>query len=718
MARRRIRWKRLILLGGAGSVLLVLALVGIGYAVTDVPKPNDSATATATRILYADRSEMTRVGAENRLPVRIDRVPVPVRDAVLAAEDRGFYTEPGISPKGIARALLTNVRGGGAVSQGGSTITQQYAKNAFLSSERTYTRKVKEVFIALKMTRELSKDQILEDYLNTIYFGRQASGIEVASQKYFGRPVQDLSVAQGAVLAATIRSPANLDPTRHPEAAKERWSYVLDGMVEQGWITPAQRSAQVYPEVLPPGSGPRNNDLSGPKGHVVAQVLDELAARGISEDRLASGGLVVQTTIRRDAQEAATRAVQQRTGTEPGKEGLQGALVSIKPSTGEVWAYYGGATGTGFDYADNSGVGRQPGSSFKPYVLATALSQGLSLRTRLDGNSPASFEGVRKPIVNFGGADYGRVDLLTATRNSVNTAYFELGQKVGPDKVAALAHAAGIPDSTTLESSGGDTAGSIALGSYDVQVMDQASGYATFANRGVPVRPFFVRYVADSAGTEVYNAQVRRGPAAYSPEVAADATYAMEQVVDRGTGRAAQLAGGREAAGKTGTTSENYDVWFCGFTPQLSTAVWFGYGQKRTVRVDGAQGTGGGVAAPVWKSYMDAASDGMEKVDFPKPAFVGGRGGFTSNTPAPRSTRTSAPRRTRAPRSSASPAPDATRVPSAVPSPARTTAPAASTKAPSTKAPSIKAPASPPATKRTSARPAPASQPAVPPPPR
>src|SRR5688500_12475197 len=307
---RNVRWKRLLLLGGAGSFLAVLLLVGVGYALTDVPEPNESATATATRILYADRSEMGRVGEQNRIPVPLSQVPQDVQLAVLSAEDRGHYTNPGINPRGITRALFANVRGGG-VEQSGSSITQQYAKNAFLTQERTFTRKLKEVFIALKMSREVEKDKILEDYLNTIYFGRQASGIEVAAQTYFNRSAKDLSLAQGAVIAASIKSPASLDPEKHPEAAKARWAYVLDGMVKEGWLTQAERDKQVYPTVAKIGQGNRNNDLSGPKGYVISAVLEELAARGFPEDRLSAGGLVVTTTIRKGAQQAAIDAVQE-----------------------------------------------------------------------------------------------------------------------------------------------------------------------------------------------------------------------------------------------------------------------------------------------------------------------------------------------------------------------------------------------------------------------
>jgi membrane peptidoglycan carboxypeptidase len=429
-----------------GGFLLALLGVSVAYARTDIPLPDEETTAGVTRILYSDGSELGRVGGQNRILVPLDKVPGDVREAVLAAEDRGFYTEPGISPRGIVRALFTNVRGGGDIQQGGSTITQQYAKNAFLSSERTYTRKVKEIFIALKMTREKPKDQILEDYLNTIYFGRGAYGVEVAASTFFDKPAEQLTVAEGAVLAATIRSPSNYDPETQPERARDRWEYVLDGMVEKGWLDGSERASIEYPVVRPAAEADKNNDLSGPKGHVMKKALAELevelAERGL--EGAAASGLDVTTTISRAAQDAAVAAVQEVIGDGSDEAALKGALVSVDPRTGAIAAYYGGGgTGTGFDYA-GQGVGRQPGSSFKPFVLAAALKEGISLRSTFDGNSPKKFKGVTEPVDNFGDRDFGRVDLMKATANSVNTAYFELGLKVGPKKVAELAKAAGI----------------------------------------------------------------------------------------------------------------------------------------------------------------------------------------------------------------------------------------------------------------------------------
>jgi membrane peptidoglycan carboxypeptidase len=675
---RHLPWKRLVVFGGAGSFLLLVAAAAIAYASTDVPEPDDLAVAGVTRVLYADGSEIGRVGGQNRIPVPLDRVPPHVREAVLAAEDRGFYTEPGISPKGIVRALFTNVSGGGDIQQGGSTITQQYAKNAFLSTERTYTRKVKEILIALKMTRQLPKETILEDYLNTIYFGRGAYGIQVAASTYFGKPVEALTPEEGAVLAASIRSPATYDPEDNPERAKERWQYVVDGMVAEGWLDAGQRAAMVYPAVQPASAADVNNDLSGPKGHVIRKVMDELEIE-LSERGLESflpGGVTVTTTLQRPAQDAAVAAVQEVVGTAEAEEGLKGALVSIDPRTGGVIAYYGGATGTGFDYA-SQGAGRQPGSSFKPYVLAAALDDGISLRSTFDGNSPKDFPGIEEPIENFGRRDHGRVTALEATQKSVNTAYFELGLEVGPSKVAELASNAGI--STPLASPEGTTEGGISLGIYNVRVIDQAVGYASFANGGLRVTPHMIDNVRRGE-QELFriDSQTTR---AFSEDVAADTTFALQQVVRAGTGTRARLSGGRPAAGKTGTTSDNYDAWFAGYTPQLATAVWVGTGQNITIEIDGVrEATGGSVSAGIWKAYTEVALDGQPVEEFPEPANIG-RQRTTTVDDDDDDDRTRAPRRpvaTAESQESASPTPTASETATAEPTQSASPTPKAS----------------------------------------
>ena len=695
-----MRKRRLALLVLGVPALLLLVLVGVGYAMVSVPAPNDGSTAQATRVLYADGAEIGRIGKSNRVLVPIDKVSDPAQKAVLAAEDRGFYHEPGISPTGIARALFTNLRGGGSVQQGGSTITQQYAKNAYLSSERTYTRKVREVFIALKLSHSRSKDEVLGDYLNTIYFGRGADGIEVAAKTYFGKSAKDLTAAQGAVLASSIRSPAGYDPTRHPQAARARWAYVLDGMVGQGWLSAQERATLTYPRVLKPGEGTgvAANDRSGTKGYILDKVEEELQAKaGLGPDEVRSRGYVVTTTLRRKAQDAAVAAVHDAV---PGPKQSSNkdpvaALVSMEPGDGGVVAYVAGRQGNGgTDYASDETALRQPGSSFKPYVLATALDQGVGLDTQYDGSEPQQICG--QTIRNDAGdPPLGQTDLVKGLALSVNTVYFRVACDVGPSKVADMAHNAGIPRSVTLAESKGSTVGAgIGLGIYGVHVIDQAVGYSTFAAKGLEAEPYFVQKVARPDKSSVYTAKTKTRQA-FSEGIAADATYAMQQVVKSGTGTRAALSG-RPVAGKTGTTSDNKDAWFCGFTPQLATVVWLGrpdnQGLKGVLGVSGGI-SGGRVPAQIFKAYMDKALDGEPVQDFPPRADVGSSQSTPSSAPTVVAT-TSAP----VPQTTA-PSPVAS-TPSAVPSASPSASPSA---APTTAAPTTAAPA--PSTNPPSIRP-------------
>ncbi|HUR51125.1 MAG TPA: transglycosylase domain-containing protein [Mycobacteriales bacterium] len=632
-------WKRTALVAG-GGLLAVVAGCGIGYAATDVPPPNKIAVEQALRLLYADGSEMARFG-KNRVLVRLNQVSPAAQHAVLAAEDRDFYSEPGISIKGIGRALFKNVKGGG-VSQGGSTITQQYAKNAFLTQERTFSRKIKEVFIAVKMSRTVSKDQILEDYLNTIYFGRGAFGIEAAAQTYFGRHASQLSVPQAAVLASSIRSPAGYDPARHRDRAEGRWGYVLDGMVKKGWLTQEQRAALKFPAVRKRGEG--GPSVSGDLERIRDQVETELQAHGFPEDRIAAGGLAVRTTIDKKAQTAAREVVEDL--VPPGKKPTDpvSALVSIQPGTGRVVAYYGGSSPGGFDYA-NGDKGVQPGSSMKPYVLATALTEGKHLADQYDGHSPQEVCG--DTVHNDeGDPPLGRVDLAKGLALSVNTVYTRLACDVGPKRVVAMAHKAGIR--TPLDGEGG-LSQQVALGSggYEVRPLDHADGYATFAGKGMHATPFFVLEVKERNGNVVYKAKPK-GTRAFSEEVAADATFAMQKVVSDGTGSGAKIPG-RPTAGKTGTTTRNTNAWFCGFTPQLATAVWVGRPDGHPLKGkigdrNFSRGVyGGTIPAEIFRRYMQAALEGQPVMEFPKSKGLSGPSTSAPTTTAPPTTATPTP---------------------------------------------------------------------------
>jgi len=623
-AKHKRTIRRRFVLGGIGLVaVMALTFVGVVYATTDVPRPGDIATDQVSIVYYSNgTTEMARLGEENRTDVALSRVPEHVRRAVLAAENRSFYSDPGFSATGIARATWNNVTGG--PTQGGSTITQQYVKNAYLTTEQTLTRKFKELILSVKIDQNYSKDQILEWYLNTIYFGRGAHGIEAAAETYFGKPVDDLTVEEGAVLAAGIASPALFDPETHPEDAQERWNFVLDGMVEEGWLEAPEREAVVYPTVLP--RGPVSlNQTDGPEGLIIRQVQEELARNGFDESRIYSEGLRVTTTVNAGAQREAVVAVGDTLGEQP--ENLRTALVSIAPSTGAVVAYYGGPSGTGFDYAQ---AYRQPGSSFKPYTLATALEQGIGVSSRRDGSQPQNFPDRDQPVRNSEGGECSNCSLKEAITRSLNTTFYGLALEVGPENVADLAHRVGVretrpDDSRTLERSG-VTGGAIGIGEYEVRPIDQASGFATFANGGVHREPFFVTAVTDRNGNVLYERSAGEETRGVSAEVANDVTFALEDVAAAGDD---ELADDREAAAKTGTAqlddNDNKDAWMVGYVPTLATAVWIGSDASEPIRTNEDRLIyGSGLPSQIWNTYMNAVLAGAPLVELPDEALIDG----------------------------------------------------------------------------------------------
>ena len=623
-----LRKRRIIAVVVALLFLGFIGLLGAVYAAARIPLPEDTANAQATVIEYSDGSRLGQLAKENRVDIPLKDVPQHVRDAVLAAEDRGFYEHSGISFTGILRAAYQDVRGGGA-KQGGSTITQQYARNAYLSQERTFARKFREAIIAVKLERKHSKDEILEWYLNTIYFGRGASGIEAASRTYFGIPARRLSVEQGAVLAALIRSPEGGDPAVNPEVAERRWKAVLDGMVETKKLERAEADAAKYPKLNErKAAGKDSKGGNGPIGYVVDAVRRELIANGFSESEVYTGGLKVRTTIDRRRQAAAVEAVH-NVLTDPAKD-PRAALVAVEPGTGKVVAMYGGrdfgAKGdkSFVNYATNP---RQPGSSYKPFVLAAALDEGISLKSTFDGKSPQRFGDYE--VDNFDGKSFGRVDLVESTANSINTVYVPLGLEVGVDKVIDTTHRLGIPDTVDCQD---NRDASLFLGTCDQKPADMAAAFAAFAAKGESTGWHLIESVRTGKGKRLYRAKVEKTEALSEGE-AADAIHAMRAVVERGTARSAQI--GRPAAGKTGTTQDNTNAWFNGFVPQLSTSVWMGYevaendgtGKRGIPPMRNIHGfgeiTGGTLPARIWHDFMAAALEGVPVEDFPPPVFGG-----------------------------------------------------------------------------------------------
>ena len=617
--RRRL-FRTTIFLGGfgfiAGSTLFAFAWFSVS-----IPDPNAYVNSQATIIQYSNGDEIGRIGTQNRQILPIAQIPINMRNAVLAAEDRKFYSNHAFSVTGIARALLNNLKSGSLNGEGGSTITQQYAKTAFLTSSRTIERKIKELVIAMKLENALSKDQIFENYLNTIYFGRGSYGVQTASQQYFNRNVDQLNLSQMAVIASILRSPGYYDPSLSEENGvrlENRFQYVINGMLNEGWITQEQADKAKFPTVAPRVT---SGTLSGPKGHIISQVQRDLGRLGFSEEQLLEGGLVIRTTLVQKAQQSAVDAI---TKFYPKKapENLRIGLVAIRPGTGEIIALYGGRDYLERQLNDATQSIALAGSTFKPFALIAALEAGIPLTSMWNGDSPQTFDDLGKPYIvsNYGDEGWGQLDLLTATQHSVNTIFVPLGMKAGMDKVVDAARRAGIPESVAMVPTP-----SVVLGVASPHVIDVANAYATFAAQGVYAKPFLVASVTGPNKGVLYEATPQTQEV-FSKEVMADLTYALKSVVNGGTGAAA-LSLGRPAAGKTGTSQSNASAWFAAYTPQLAASVAF-FRDSASESLNGIGGltsvTGGTFPARIWTAFMKGALKGEPVMSFPAPSNIGG----------------------------------------------------------------------------------------------
>ncbi|MFC7729617.1 transglycosylase domain-containing protein [Actinomadura keratinilytica] len=592
---------RRVLFAVLGLVGLAVAAFGVAYLLTPVPSPQEEAVAQGPTFLYSDgKTPIAKTGV-NRDAVRLDTIPKGVRDAVIAAENRSFYDDPGVSIPGTLRAFWSTVSG--EQLQGGSTITQQMVRNYYggIGKERSISRKLKEIMVSLKVGREKSKDWILEQYLNTIYFGRDAYGVQAAARAYYGKDVGQLTPAEGAYLAAAIQQPSNFaEPSGSTRAyAESRWRAVLNNMVRDGAISSADAARMTFPQ---PIKQKVTDILGGQKGYMVNIAKRELTERrGYTEDEINRSGLKITTTFDKELMDAAQQAVRGSLPKGMSKQ-IRTGLVSVDPETGQVVAFYGGrgyleeALSSAFsDWA-------QAGSGFKPIVLAAALDSGLSLNTYVDGSSPQYYNGTA--IHNDGNRSYGTINLVTSTQNSVNTAYVNLGQKVGLDKVTKMAEKMGIPKSQ-LTANGANKYPTFPLGTISVHPVQQAGVYATFAAEGVHRTPYVVKSVTDNTGKTTRFSE--KGARVFSAQVARDATYAMQRVVQAGTGRNAQLADGRDVAGKTGTTDAGRAIWFNGFIPQLATSVAMFRSDGKPLSIPGYGVYGGQLPAQIWNSYVSRA---------------------------------------------------------------------------------------------------------------
>ncbi|MFC5149098.1 transglycosylase domain-containing protein [Streptomyces aureoversilis] len=636
--RRRTGWRRLLptwrMVLGAFLLLVLLVAGGLiaGYTLVQIPAANQAAVAESNVFLYADGSQLARDGEVNRESVPLSKVPRTVQHAVLAAEDRDFYSESAVNPEAMLRAAWNTVTGKG--KQSGSTITQQYVKNYYLGQEQTITRKVKEFFIAIKLDREESKDDILEGYLNTSYFGRNAYGIQAASQAYYGKDSDKLNTAEGAYLATLLNAPSLYDVGAHPEnqaRATARWNYVLDGMVKKKWLSQDERNAMKFPT---PGKARARLGMSGQRGYLVEAVKDYLTSNKIvDEQTLARGGYRITTTIEKKKQDAFVGAVQKQLMDELSDNRTVDRYVraggaSIDPRTGRVVALYGG-----IDYTKqfvNNATRRdfQVGSTFKPFVFTAAVADDASTQdgrtitpyTLYDGTNKRPVQGPGGPVgyapANEDDISYGRITVTKATDLSVNAVYAQMAQDVGPAKVKDTAVALGIPENTPDLTA----TPSIALGVANASVLDMTQAYATLANHGRHGAYTLVDKVAK--GAEIVPLPGKDVKQAVTRTAADTTTSILESVVENGTGRGAQAAG-RPAAGKTGTAEDDKAAWFAGYTPDLATVVAV-MGQDSDTgehkSLYGAAGqariNGGGFPADIWAAYTAAALRGTSVKDF------------------------------------------------------------------------------------------------------
>lgn len=688
---KRPVWQRALLWGLAAvavAATLGLAAFVVLYLTTDVPEPNDFATSETTIVYYAGgKQELGRFSTENRVSVPLADVPDHVQKAVLAAEDRTFYENRGISPTGIGRAVWNNLRGGS--TQGGSTITQQYVKNYYLTQDQTVTRKVREIILALKIDQTLSKDQILEDYLNTVYFGRGAYGIETAAQAWFGADASDLTVAQGAVLAAALQSPSNYDPAsgkKEKRALAQRFDYVVQGMVSQGWLSDGKAASLDVPAIKEPST---RNQLGGPEGYLLQMVRQELVADGFSEQQIDSGGLRVSTTFSKQAQRSVVEAVRTEFPTVDAAR-VHVGVAAVEPGTGAIRAIYGGRDYVARSLNNATQAFIPGGSTFKAFTLTAALEDGVSLDSRFAGNSPYVIPGDDNPatreVDNEGDASYGStVDMWYATEQSINTAFVDLTMTIGPEAVVDAAARLGIP--RTLpdgEPNGLLPNARVTLGTASVSPLQMAAAYAALGAEGVYAEPFSVARVRTASGELLYENE-REPDRVVDADVVSNVTAALERVVSNGTGAEAQRLG-RPAAGKTGTAGPDGDTqssWFIGYTPQLAAAVGFYRGNGSVAPEDDLDGVGGlptffGGAYParIWTTFMTGAMEGVPVEEFPPAADIGEatqapqpQQPVAPATPQPRPEPKPTPTPTPTPAPRPTPAPEPEPTPTATPAP-------------------------------------------------
>lgn len=627
---------------GCVVALVVVPPVASGVAVATLMKaplpvgdlPDEKPTIKAEpSVVYDSTGRQIGLfrGFDRTVEVVPDDIPQVLKDAVVAIEDQRFWTHEGVDYEGIARAARTNLEVGG-IAQGGSTITQQYTKNVYLSGEQTIERKVEEALLATELEKRMSKEEILFGYLTTSYFGSGAYGVGAAAEVYFKKDVRDLDISESATLAGLVKAPTSLSPFENREAAEERRRLVIQAMFDQGLIDKedfqretVRRLWSVTDSGLPDGPVttlvPRQKKGASHFPFFVDYVEADLLEQ-LGPDMLYQGGLTIETTIQPDLQVAAEESVASR--LENTESPIEMALTSIDPNTGHVVAMVGGRdySSSQVNLATGGSLGFQPGSSFKPIVLAAAFNMGLGPETTYP--APASWDvpgclGDECKISNYSHSGYGDISLRSATMSSVNTVFAQLVVDVTIGDTVKLAKELGL-DRMDADGSYGP---SVALGSSESSPIEMASAFGTFANRGLRIPPTGVLRVVDSDGNVLIDNRARRGEQVLDQVVADNVTDVMTGVITDGTAKSAQI--GRPAAGKTGTAQAYRAAWFVGYTPDYATAVWMGHSDRleSLKNVNGVgRVTGGSHPAIAWRDYMRVAHEDLEVTEFPEPAPI------------------------------------------------------------------------------------------------
>ena len=604
---------------------MVLASAGVAIAAyvfwpTDLPpaKALEEYTPSVGSRVYAEDDEfLTEFQAERRIFVPLQQIPLGLRNAVIAVEDARFYSHFGVDVRGILRAAYANFRHGRVV-EGGSTITQQLAKMLFLTPDRSFSRKVKEALLALELEKRYSKDRLLELYLNQVYMGHGAYGVEAAARTYFGKSVQDLSLPESSMLAGLPRSPGNYSPFERPELVQRRRAIVVGRLLEQGYISEAEaKAANRAPLGLVPPERRRGS------GQYFLGYLQQSLEAKYGSDVLYKSGLAIYTTLDAGLQRAAEQALREglqaivtrqagraanRGKGSPAAGTPEGAVVVIEAATGYIKALIGGTDFARTEFNRALHAHRQPGSAFKPFVFLAALEAGRAPTEMLD-DSPMRYVSAGKEWVpeNYDGKFRGPVTLQQALEESINVPTIRLLEQLGVDPVIDAARRAGIqsplPHDLTL-----------ALGSGDVTLLELTAAYGTFANQGIRMEPLMVRYVTDAQGRLVEE-NIPQGREAIAPGIATGLTQMLRGVVERGSGVGARVLE-RPLAGKTGTTNDFSNAWFVGYTPSLVAGVWVGHDRPRSL---GHDETGARAALPIWVGVMRAALRGQPVEEFPTP---------------------------------------------------------------------------------------------------